>query len=182
MKANESRYFLALIPPEPLQSDVHKIKEYFRDAYNSKGALRSPAHITLHMPFLWKEKKESQLINLLVQTTNIQNFQLILDGFGAFPPKTIFIRNQESQELIDFQKQLAGFTKRHMNLFNATHNRGFNPHMTVAFRDLKRDKFNQAWEDFKSRAFNQSFEVNSFWLLKYDGSRWNAYKEFQFSL
>ncbi|OEK02659.1 hypothetical protein BFP97_14505 [Roseivirga sp. 4D4] len=182
MKAAESRYFLALIPPEPLQSEIQKVKEYFRDTYNSKGALRSPAHITLHMPFLWKEKKESKLINLLAQATKEVKFELKLDGYGAFAPKTIFIKNQESQELIDFQKRLAGFAKRHMNLFNATHNRGYHPHMTVAFRDLKKDDFAKAWNEFQDRSFNKVFEVNSFWLLKHDGSRWNAHKEFQFSL
>ncbi len=182
MKATESRYFLALIPHEPLQSEVQKVKEYLRNTYNTKGALRSPAHITLHMPFLWKEKKESRLINLLVQATKEIKFELELDGYGAFPPRTIFIKNQESQELIDFQKRLSGFAKKYMNLFNATHNRGFNPHMTVAFRDLKKTDFAKAWSEFEDRPFKGVFEVNSFWLLKHDGSRWNAYKEFQFSL
>lgn len=181
MKQDQSRYFVALIPPEPIQSEVQKIKEHFRDEYFSRGALRSPGHVTLLMPFLWKQKKEEQLNDLLVQATNVKSFSLTFDGYGAFVPRTIFIKNQESLELIDFQKGLAQFAKRNMNLFNATHNRGYNPHMTVAFRDLKKDRFATAWEEFKDKPFYAEYQVSSFWLLKHDGERWNAYREFQFS-
>ncbi|MBO3698817.1 2'-5' RNA ligase family protein [Roseivirga sp. E12] len=181
MKRTEAKYFLAIIPSEPVQSQVQEIKEYFRDTYGSKGALRSPAHITLHMPFRWKEKKEGKLFDLLAQATKESKFELELNGYGAFSPKTMFIKNQQSQELIDFQKRLADFAKRHMNLFNATHNRGYHPHMTVAFRDLKKDAFLEAWDEFKEKDFNERLIVDSFWLLKHDGTRWNAYKEFQFS-
>ncbi len=181
MKPAESRYFLAIIPPDPIQSEAQKIKVQFRDDFNSKGALRSPAHITLHMPFQWKEKKEDKLFSLLVQATNGEKFHLSFDGFGAFPPRTIFIKNKMSQDLMYFQERLARYAKRNMNLFNATHNRGYHPHMTVAFRDLKKDKFFEAWAEFEDKPFDHEFEVNSFWLLKHDGKRWNAYREFQFS-
>ncbi len=182
MKPTETRYFIALIPPDPIQSDVQEIKEHFQIAYNSKGALRSPGHVTLMMPFLWKEKKEAKLFDLLVQATKEEKFNLEFDGFGAFPPRTIFIKSKVCHELMDFQSRLARHAKRQMNLFNATHNRGYHPHMTVAFRDLKKDQFVEAWKEFKDRPFNAQFEVNDFWLLKHDGERWNAYREFQFSV
>ncbi len=182
MKPTETRYFIALIPPDPIQSDVQQIKEHFQRAYNSKGALRSPAHITLMMPFLWKAQKEAKLFDLLVQATKEESFSLTLNGFGAFPPRTVFIKNEVSEELMEFQRRLAQHAKRHMNLFNATHNRGYHPHMTVAFRDLKKDQFAEAWKKFKDKTFNAQIEVNSFWLLKHDGKCWNAYREFQFSV
>lgn len=181
MKITEARYFIALIPPDPIQSEVQKIKEHFQTVYNSKGALRSPGHITLMMPFLWKEQKEEKLCNLLAQTTKEKKFTLVFDGFGAFAPRTIFIKNKESTHLMDFQSRLAQYAKRNMNLFNATHNRGYHPHLTVAFRDLKKDQFAEAWKEFENQPFNYEFEVSSFWLLKHDGKGWNAYQEFQFS-
>lgn len=181
MKAPTTRYFLAIVLPEPIQTLAHEVKEHFRDRYVSKGALRSPAHITLHMPFQWKEKKEALLFDLLAQATNEKKFHLRFDGFGAFVPRTIFIKNKESSDLMGFQSRLAQHAKRHMNLFNATHNRGYHPHMTVAFRDLKKDQFDKSWAEFENKSFDHEFEVNSFWLLKHDSKRWNAYREFQFS-
>ncbi|MFY0591537.1 2'-5' RNA ligase family protein [Roseivirga sp.] len=180
MKPNQRRYFLALIPPEPLQSEVLQIKDYFLEKYDSKGALRSPGHITLHMPFLWRADKEEKLKNLLVHATKESSFTIQLDGFDCFVPRSIFIKNKKSQELIDFQKRLSNYTKRSMNLFNSTHNKGFHPHMTVAFRDLKKEKFNEAWSEFESKSFQADFKVDSFWLLKHDGKVWEPYHEFQF--
>ncbi|OEK06949.1 2'-5' RNA ligase family protein [Roseivirga misakiensis] len=182
MKPNQRRYFIALIPPDPLQSETQRIKESFYQVYASKGALRSPAHITLHMPFLWRDDKEERLFNLLVHATKETEFTLTLNGFGCFPPRSIFINAEKSQELIDFQKRLTNYTKRAMNLFNSTHNKGFHPHMTVAFRDLKKDKFAAAWEEFQSKNFRAEFLVNSFWLLKHDGKVWVPYREFQFEV
>lgn len=176
-----NRYFIAIIPPEPIASQISDIKQHFLSEYGSKGALRSPAHLTLHMPFEWKEAKEDKLIELLAQTTKWNSFQIKLNGFGAFPPKTIFIKNEPCPELIEFQSSLANYTKRNMQLFNPTHNRGYHPHITVAFRDLKKEAFAQAWQEFENRAFKANFEVDSFWLLKHDGQVWKAFEEFRLS-
>ena len=89
MKTEKNKYFIALIPPDPLQSEIGEIKQLFHTDYGSKGALRSPAHITLHMPFLWKQKKEDKLIDLLVRATKETSFDLILNGFGCFVPRTV---------------------------------------------------------------------------------------------
>lgn len=180
MKRGEARYFLALIPKEPLATEIYRLKEEVTAAYDTKAALRSPAHLTLHMPFLWKERNEDRLISLLAQATNIEPFAIFLDGFGTFPPRTIYIKNKISARLNGFQQYLTEHTKRHLKLLNATHNRGFHPHITIAFRDLKREKFDEAWAHYKQKTFDAKMGVNSFWLLKHDGKQWLAYREFPF--
>ena len=124
MKPGDFRYFLAIMPPTEIEQRIYSLKQKVAEKFNSKAALRSPAHITLHMPFLWKEAKEVRLVDKLVQATKLKNFNLLLDGFAAFPPRTIYVKNEHFQPLIDFQKQLSMFCKRELNLFNSTHNRG----------------------------------------------------------
>lgn len=181
MKTGEARYFIALIPKEPLISEIFQIKEKISLKYHTKGALRSPAHLTLHMPFLWKERSEQRLFNKLAQATNFHPFSIRLHEFGAFPPKSIYIKNIYSKPLMAFQEYLTGVTKRELFLLNSTHNRGYHPHMTVASRDLKKDQFELAWEEFKDMHFSDTMEVDSFWLMKHDGKLWHAYKEFRFN-
>ena len=53
------KYFIALVPPEPLLSEIQRVKQQIFDDYGTKGALRSPGHITLHMPFSWEEEKKA---------------------------------------------------------------------------------------------------------------------------
>ena len=181
MKEGECRYFLAIIPPEPLASEITSLKESFVERYNSKAALRSPAHITLHMPFQWKERKEERLFNVLAQTSKFEQFHVELEGFGAFPPRTIFIQPKPNTKLEAMNMVLLQATKRELNLFHAIHIGGFHPHMTIAFRDLRKPLFYEAWKEFELKPFHATFEVNSFWLLKHDGKVWNAYREFPFT-
>lgn len=65
-----------------------------------------------------------------------------------------------------------------LNLFNADYKElAFHPHLTLAFRDLKKPEFYKAWEEFKDRKFNAGFVVNSISLLKHDGMQWQLFKE-----
>lgn len=71
--------------------------------------------------------------------------------------------------------------KVNFNIFNADYkNRGFNPHITLAFRDLKREAFKEAWPEFEKATYDKSFEVQSLVLLKHDGEKWHQLKEFRF--
>lgn len=159
-----------------------EIKTYFRDHFNCKAPLRSPAHITLHMPFLFRERKEEELIRKLNDAVTDQpQFEVALDGFGAFAPRTIYIAVEQNEQLTSFQKGLTQFAKRELGLFNTNYkDLGYHPHITVAFRDLKKALFPAAWAEFQQRKFSAIFEVSSFWLLKHDGKNWQLQSEFTF--
>lgn len=182
--AEKNRYFLAIIPPLPIREKVMEVKAYFRDHFNCKAPLRSPAHITLHMPFTFKEGKEAELVEKLKNMVDSQQtFDLTLNGFGAFAPRTIYVTVEDSAPLISFQKDLTQFAKRELGLFNTNYkDQGYHPHITVAFRDLKKALFPQTWSEFKDQEFSATFEVSSFWLLKHDGKNWQPHTEFSFDL
>jgi len=176
---NKGKYFLAILIPEPFQTDIMSVKKYVHDNFNSKGALRSPAHITLHMPFEWKEEKETDLVQKLSEFLFPEPTVIDLDGFSNFEPRVIFIDVKPNDKLNALQKKLVQFAKSRLGLFNQANDmRGFHPHVTIAFRDLKKPKFYEAWEYFKDQNFTAAFPVNSFWLLKHYNNTWKAYHEF----
>jgi 2'-5' RNA ligase len=168
------QYFLAIIPPAPVFDQALGLKNYFKQRYNSKASLNSPPHITLHMPFRWKEDKEQELINTLNNfETGLKPFELQLLNFASFPPRVIYIDVVESHDLISLQKKLLRFCKRELNLFNADYkDQPFHPHLTLAFRDLKKSVFGEAWEEFKSKPFSATFSIDKFDLLKHNGKVW----------
>lgn len=179
----EKLYFVAVVPPEPQRTQLTGLKEYFREKYHSSKALNSPPHITLHMPFKWKEQKE-QLPEATLQEccAAFKPFSLSLRGFGAFPPRVIFIRPEENFELLKLQKELSGLMRRRLNIFNADYkDRAFHPHLTLAFRDLKKDQFQLAWEEFQHRRFEMAFEVEGICLLKHNGKSWDVFRELFFT-
>ena len=181
-KPATSLYFIALIPDGLFREEVTKIKQYIQENYQSGHALRSPAHITLHMPFKWRDDRVDRLTRTLADFSNKRPHCTIeLEGFGSFPPKVIFIQVMENPELNALQHDIVRTAAKKLKLENAQYkNRGFNPHMTVAFRDLKPAMFRQAWEEFRHRELVHSFEVRSIFLLKHNGKTWEIFREFTF--
>lgn len=178
------QYFIALVPPSPVNDDALRLKNYFRDQYNSKASLNSPPHITMHMPFRWKENKENELVESLKSfCLGRPSFKLQLLNFGAFSPRVIFIDVVPSEKLTHLSKELHRFCKRDLNLFNASYkDQAFHPHMTLAFRDLKKPMFTKAWEEFQERKFSATFIVDKLVLLKHNGKVWEEFRHFDFDL
>lgn len=178
--SNLQRYFLAIIPPEPVYSEAQQFKNIFKVTYNSRAALNSPPHITLHMPFLWKAKKEKLLLEGLKRFGVEQApFDIRLENFKAFPPRVIYMDVVTDPILLLFQKELHRFCKREFQLFNANRlDHAYHPHLTLAFRDLKKEMFATAWEDFKHRSCLSKWSVNSFSLLQHDGISWHEKERF----
>jgi len=178
---DKNRYFIGIIPPSPICEEVLELKQYFRDHFQSKAALHSPPHITLHMPFDWKDKKEGELIDSLQSlSSSLVPIPITLNNFGSFPPKTIFIQVGASDALVQLQLKVRQHCKIKLGLFNADYkDLPFHPHMTVAFRDLKKSNFLKAWDDYRNRLFDGEFIADKICLLKHDGERWNSFREFE---
>lgn len=180
-KPEEVLFFIAVVPPVELQTRVIRLKEEVRDKFGSKQALNSPPHITLHMPFKWKPKKIDLLIDSLAKVAGgYEPFEIQLRGFNAFPPRVIYIDVIPNDELRELQMQITSMARRQLGLDNADYkSRGFHPHMTIAFRDLKKAKFQAAWEYFANKEFEETFSVKCLSLLKHQAGRWSVYREFK---
>src|ERR1043165_9503335 len=85
------KYFIAIVLPEPVLTEVEALKQRLFAEHGLKGSLRSPAHITLHRPFVWKDDKEVILIEKLNQFTFEKPFDISLINFNWFEPRVIFI-------------------------------------------------------------------------------------------
>lgn len=181
-KTKEKQYFIAIIPPEPIYDDALEQKEYFKTHYNSRASLNSPPHITLHMPFRWKEDHEDVLSEQLSEfAKGLKPVAIKLNNFSSFPPRVIFISVEMSQELADLQRSLQRYCKRALNLFNANYKElPFHPHLTVAFRDLKKPNYHRAWDEFKKKDFKAEFTADKVTLLKHSGRVWQVHQEFKF--
>lgn len=177
-----SRFFIALIPPNYILEHVNQVMHYFADNYNSRGALRSPPHITLQPPFKWDEanitKLEQHLTNFASSRTLVP---VTLNQYGAFPPRVIYIDVLNTPELIALQSDLITYMESIGICDPNAKTRPFVPHMTVAYRDLTKQNFKVAWQEFEHRQVNFEFGADNICLLLHDGQRWNVLSKFQFS-
>lgn len=175
------RFFIALLPPPPIQDYATQIKQEFCDRYSSKAALRSPPHITLQPPFEWALDDIDQVKHQLqVFASRHSSLPIQLSGFGAFPPRVIYIDVVRSSELLELQRNLMAHLEETLDIVHpVSKQRPFAPHMTVAFRDLKPASFRIAWPEFENRELEFEFMASALTLLLHDGQRWTVYEDFQ---
>jgi 2'-5' RNA ligase len=58
VKIHIKQYFIVIVAPEPMLSEVRALKQYMAENYQSVASTTSPAHVTLYMPFWWQEDQE----------------------------------------------------------------------------------------------------------------------------
>ncbi|MCE2734162.1 MAG: RNA 2',3'-cyclic phosphodiesterase [Chryseotalea sp.] len=176
--AAEGRYFIAILPPKEIAEELEAHKKYCAEHFNSKASLRSPAHITLTMPFLWKEKKEQKLMDTLNEFCKTKkNFSVSLTGFDAFAPRVIYAKVEQNIQLLNFQKELAYWLRVKANLFHPNrYDLPYHPHLTLAFRDLKKEMFNEAYTHFQKITCFYQWQVSSITLLKQENKIWLGHK------
>lgn len=168
------KYFIAVVIPEPLFAEIEELKqELFRD-HGLKGGLRSPAHITLHRPFEWKEEREQVLVEKLGQFKFESRFEIELCDYSFFEPRVVYVGVVENKMLAELHRQLKFFAGRELGLLNEINDlRGFAPHVTIAFRDLKKPLFYTLKAHFETQKLRGSFPYRGFSILKFD-KRWEA--------
>ena len=176
-----AKYFLAIVPEGDVYNKIEEIKKYCSSKYLTKGALRSPAHITLHMPFEWKASKELTLINTL-QQFKATVLTIELENYNCFEPRVVYIDVKPNELLKLLQQQLVLFVKKHLGLFNQYEDkRGFSPHVTIAFRDLKKESFYKVWKEFNELKFNAAFNCSSFYIMKQVNQQWIPFHQITFN-
>lgn len=179
--AKASLYFMALVPGEELRERVRLLKEEMKQRYNVKHALKSPAHVTLQMPFKRSEAEEATICRELEDfATQQQPFRVLLTGFDHFSTRVIFLKVEPPEPVADLHGRLASLLEQRLGFGRQELSQRFHPHMTIATRDLNASKFAQAWPTFTGREFTDSFTADSLCLLKHNGHHWEIYRWFGF--
>lgn len=175
----KKKYFLALIPEGDIYEKALEWKQYFAREFNSKAALRSPPHITLHMPFLFREDREELLCQNLSKVAKAHAlFQVLINGFGAFPPRVIFWRIENNPVMEALHHDLSSHLHKTFNIDNARYrDRPFRPHLTLAFRDLKKQDFPEAWARVENISYSAQFTAGSIALLRHTGKIWEVHRK-----
>lgn len=174
-------YFIAIIPHSELREEVRAVKVRMRDRHGAGHALKSPAHITLQMPFK-RNIRDELPVSAALRTFAAKEtpFNVDLDGFGCFAPRVIYIRVTDPEPVRELHMRLKQMLIDILGFSQNEIMQDVQPHITVATRDLTRDAFREAWAEMKDEEFRGTFGVNSIFLLKHNGRDWNILKEFPF--
>lgn len=172
-------YFIAIMLPDDISTKVISVQQEIAERFNSRKALRNLPHITLKAPFNLPAMAPENILGWFSELQiELPPFQLQLQNFGAFKNHehpVIFINPVENAALLSLQKSVVRqfyqtFDRAGVNATDFS----FNPHITLAYRDLKPDMFEAAWTEFQNRKFSADFNIDRIELLKHDGKGWQG--------
>ena len=104
-----------------------------------------------------------------------------LNGYGAFIPRVIYINVEKAPNLLALQAELMAHLENQLGIVDKiSKTRSFTPHMTVAFKDLKRKSFRTAWQEFERRELHFEFTADKLTLLIHRDKSWHIKSEFLF--
>lgn len=181
MKPRTNLYFITLLPPEDLIHHIEMVKLGLAKQFNCKEALKLVPGISLQAPFQQLPFREEIMVEKLKRFAYLQYPMMIrLNGYGAFPEHTIFMKVKPSNTLKMLNYQLGKFLKAELNFSDDMIGHGvFRPHLTVATKDIK-SKFRKIFTEYKSRKFEANFMASSMYLMKHNYSHWEVLKELSF--
>ena len=169
------KYFIGLLPPPEVETRLFQLKEDLKANFQVKYALQSPSHLTLKMPFRYKEAKEQELVTRLsTLLLEQESFSLQIKGIGHFGRRNIHHQLEPSSLLFELQTKLRGFCKRYLHLVEELSDRNFQPHLTLAYKDLKEGHFEEVLAFVKKNAVQADFLVDRAYLLKNVEGRWKV--------
>lgn len=179
--ASFQKYFLALVPEGELQERATALKMQLKEEFSIKYALKSPAHITLKMPFTYNEAKEEVLISALTKfLKEYHEINMKVGGVGTFGDRVVYLKIEAGEDLFDLQRNLKSFCKKELNLVDELSDRNFHPHMTIAFKDLKKGQAPNILKVLEEQPITYDFIARHLFLLKRDNGRWIIKEKIEF--
>jgi 2'-5' RNA ligase len=174
-------YYIAIVLPQELDEQIIKYKYYMLEKFEARVGLKSPAHITIVPPFwLHPERQDGLRTDLDSLASGIERFPLSTNDFSAFKPRTIYIDVVPSDSLKEVKKKADRFFSERPDYGIKPENRAFNPHITIATRDLHKAAFAEAWPYFQKKEFRKDWTVEGLSLLRHNKKNWDVIQTSQF--
>ena len=174
-------YYIAIVAPEEINKQILKWKNFFKENFQCSAALKSPAHITLIPPFWMNEELERDLVDSITDLSGrLTSFRIQLKDFSAFTPKVIFVDIIESEMLNILYHSTNKYIQQQNKFPVKEDGRPFQPHVTLATRDLYKKDFYEAWERFATKKYEAFWDVNGISLLRHNKKNWDVIFTSQF--
>jgi 2'-5' RNA ligase len=168
-------YYIAAHCPEEINTHVNLFKDYMQQKYGCRAAKKSDAHLTIIPPFKAEEDMQGELTDF-VATYNIGMvpFEIELANFGHFGNRVIYVDVVPNGKLNAVEQEAnQQFTQAFPSIIFRTRP-DFNPHVTIATRDIPEYKFDEAWSYFEHQQFRAAFTCNGLQLYKLKDHKWDT--------
>lgn len=180
---NPHLHFIALIPEKSFSDKIRVLQEELKDNFGLNYAMRIPPHITLQAPFECRSNDQDKL-NACIREMKKELVPVTLttDNFGSFIESVIYVGLQPSPGLLKMQQAIVDTLESKECLAPAQRNNHYQPHITLAHRDLDNLRFPKVWDHFANKEWKETFAIERLVIYKHEEGRWLEFKSMPLAL
>jgi 2'-5' RNA ligase len=171
-----SLFYVAIKCPPEIEDKIQEFKQYMNDHYGCRAAAKSPAHITVVPPFRAEDDMAAHLVNY-VHTFNagLVPVEVKLSGYGHFGDRVLYVDIKPSDALNALEKEaMAEFSSQFPSIIFGM-KPDFNPHVTLATRDIPEGKLFEAKAYFETQhPYEAAFQARDLTLFQLEKGWWKA--------
>ncbi len=168
-------HFVGVLLPDDLTLTLEDCRRYMNRTYGCRSGHGTPIHVTLVPPFrLPEEYSTDDLVRAIEKNVLARNlgFSAHVDNFDAFGDRTVFAKVSANEKWTALRDETVkailntcpGCTKKDL--------RPFQPHATVANRDIPVGASATALEALNEMNLVEDFPVNSITIFERRGDKW----------
>lgn len=173
----QQTHFIGVLVPEEITHTLEDCRKYMNHTFGCKSGYGTPIHITLVPPFKLPEEFSTQdlIFSMNQEILSVDNklkFNGRIENFDAFGDRTIFakvIPNKKWNVLRD--KTLDAVLKLAPDCTKKD-KRPFQPHLTVANRDIPSGVSVQALEVMNELNLIEDFPVDNITIFERHENKW----------
>lgn len=173
---------IAIVPPEPVFTEIRKEQEFIAKTWGPKHALRTPPHITIIPPIALTSGQTGWLSGMAYALAgHAVPFTFKLYDFDFFRPKVVYVRpvvSPELQELHDLWHQ--ALLARMPHILDQYPDRPYHPHLTLAHKDVPGAQFEAMRKYYTAKTYRAEFLVDHFCILSHQGEGWVIERRYPF--
>lgn len=173
-------FYMAIECPDEINHQVEGLKNYMELNFGCRAAKKSPAHLTIVPPFRAEDELKTELLNFIqLFNMGLAPFSVRLKNYGQFAERVLFIDVEgPNAPLIDLEMEcMKEFSEKFPGIIFGM-KPDFNPHVTIATRDIPEGALAKAKLHFESNhPVDLEFGVNGIALYRLENGWWKKVSE-----
>ncbi len=179
----EQTHFIGVLLPEELTIRLQGCRDFMHQKYGCRSGHGTPLHVTLVPPFCLDEKMTTAdietAVSQMVSDRKWHPFNAKIDGFDAFGDRTLFAKVLPSAVWTAFRSSVYKTVSALSPGSLRQDNRLFQPHITVANRDIPAGVCTEVLESMNQLEMKVTFPVNNITIFERVNKSWVAAKKIE---
>lgn len=175
----QQTHFIGVLVPDEIAAKIEDCRRYMNEKYGCKSGHATPVHVTLVPPFRLSEEFSTKdltdaIISDVLPFSSELKFTAQVNNFDAFGDRTIFAKVVQDEKWTKLRDKVFGSVLKAAPGCVKRDNRLFQPHLTVANRDIPSGVSSDALKVMNELNFIEDFEVDNITVFERQNGKWRA--------